>query len=125
MTLQELESQVENGRPQRAGQLERAREVLREHPDAVLIECADEYTGRRRLLAGGKDTDMKLHNVGETEPRPGDPGDVYEVWRDGDGTYAVRSRPRYNLGLLFTERQGLNEAEALRYAQGLCDVLYR
>jgi len=47
MTIEELEHQVKNGRPQRAGQLERARAVMREHPDAILIECRDENTGRR------------------------------------------------------------------------------
>lgn len=38
-------------RPQTAGQVAAFIEVLREHPDAIAIECADERTGRRFGLA--------------------------------------------------------------------------
>ena len=46
-TITELAAQIADGRPQRAGQLERARAILLEHPNAVLIEVADERTGVR------------------------------------------------------------------------------
>jgi len=48
VTIAELEWQVASGkRPQRAGQLERAKKILVQHPEATLIECGDENTGRR------------------------------------------------------------------------------
>jgi hypothetical protein len=46
LTLSDLETQVNTTRRQRAGQLERARRVLAEHPDAVLLEVPDERSGR-------------------------------------------------------------------------------
>lgn len=47
ISIQELERQVNGERPQRASQLAAAKHTLSEHPDAVLIECADEKTGHR------------------------------------------------------------------------------
>ena len=48
ITINELARQVETGeRPQRVGQLYYATAVLQAHPNAVLIECADERTGQR------------------------------------------------------------------------------
>lgn len=56
ITIDELQADVEGTRPQRAGQLARAREVLAQHPEAVIVECADEKTGvrfgRARCRAG-------------------------------------------------------------------------
>lgn len=47
ITVDELARQVTNERPQRAAQLAAARRVLAVHPEAVLLEVADENTGVR------------------------------------------------------------------------------
>jgi hypothetical protein len=46
MTLSDLE-EITTHRPLRAGQLAAARAVAAEHPNMVLVECADEKTGSR------------------------------------------------------------------------------
>lgn len=47
ISLDNLKHDIANGRPQRTGQLARALDILKIHPEAVLIECADERTGVR------------------------------------------------------------------------------
>jgi len=45
-TLAEMEARLAD-RPQTAGQVESYRAVLAEHPEAVVVTCADERTGVR------------------------------------------------------------------------------
>ena len=92
MTLQELEAQVKGDRPQRAGQLERARKVLKEHPEAVLIECADEYTGRR--FGRAKKRAGQCIKLGNTAWSPHTRCAPYQLWASWSPSDCRTHQPR-------------------------------